>query len=80
MYASATATAFSSLHHPITSNTNCGEAALVNGPLTPRHIGFAQCGPASNINCTPITNRRSSKPRTRYSSDEAIYQDVVSRT
>jgi hypothetical protein len=57
MYASATATAFSSLHHPITSNTNCGEAALVNGPLTPRHIGFAQCGPASNINCTPITNR-----------------------
>jgi hypothetical protein len=57
MYASATPTAFSSVYLPITSNTNCGEAALVNSPLPPGHIAFAQCGPASNINCTPITNR-----------------------
>jgi hypothetical protein len=29
----------------------------MESPLTPGHIAFAQCGPASNINYTPITNR-----------------------
>jgi hypothetical protein len=57
MYANATATAFPSVYLSITSNTNCGEAALMKSPLTPGHIAFAQCGPASNINYTPITNR-----------------------
>jgi tryptophanase len=57
MYANATATAFPSVYLSITSNTNCGEAVLMKSPLTPGHIAFAQCGPASNINYTPITNR-----------------------
>ena len=55
MYASATATAFSSAYLAITSNTNCGQAALAIDPLTAGRI--ALCSVWTCINYMSITNR-----------------------
>lgn len=55
MYASATATAFSSVYIAITSNTNCGQAALTSCPLAARRIPL--CSVWTCINYSSITNR-----------------------